>query len=86
MAQIVAPFARLNDYLNKASDAGCTVQTGFMDGPDGMREFAVITAPSKRYVVIHDVEPEESLPLAAYEYYNRRLGLNLKVQPSLVPF
>ena len=75
MAQFATPFVRLRDYLEWAKSQGCNIQTGFVDGPDGMQEFNVVTAKSGRYVVIHDLEPGEAVPASAFEYYDRRLGL-----------
>lgn len=75
MAQFATQFLRLQDYLEWAKDQGCRIQTGFIDGPEGMQEFTVVTAPSDRYVVIHDVVPDEASPAYAYRYYDRRLGL-----------
>ncbi len=40
-----------------------------------METYTLVTAPSERYVVIHDVRPGEAIPIHAFEYYNRRLGL-----------
>ena len=76
MAQLATTFVHLKDYLKWAGEQGCRVQTGFTEGPDGMEEFTVITAPSGRYVVIHGLRPDEAIPLYAYEYYDRRLGLH----------
>ena len=43
-----------------------------------MVPFTVVTAPSGKRVVIHDVEEGEYIPVSAYKYYDRRLGLRPK--------
>ena len=74
-AQIAAPFVRLVDYQHWAKSQGCKIQSGYNSGPDGMVTFTVITAPSGKFVVIHDIEMDEYIPVHAFQYYDRRLGL-----------
>ena len=75
IAQFATPFVRLQEYLTWARSEGCKVQSGFVSGPDGTVSFIVVTAPSGRYAVIHDLEPDEAIPAYAYRQYDRRLGL-----------
>lgn len=74
-AQFAERFVKLGDYLAWANTQGCRIQTGFAASGSGMINFIVVTAPSGRYAVIHDVGPDEALPVSAYEAYDRRLGL-----------
>ena len=40
-----------------------------------METFTVITAPSGKFVVIHEFGSDEYSPTHAFQYYDRRLGL-----------
>ena len=40
-----------------------------------METFTIITAPSGKFVIVHDIEPDEYIPAHAFQYYDRRLGL-----------
>ena len=74
-AQIATPFVRLADYQGWAKSQGCKIQSGYTSGPNGMEVFTAITAPSGKFVVVHDIEPDEYIPVHAFQYYDRRLGL-----------
>ena len=74
-AQFAEPFVKLADYLDWAHSVGCNIRTGFAATGSGTIYLTVVTAPSGRYVVIHDVDEDEALPASAYAYYDRRLGL-----------
>ena len=74
-AQIATPFTGIDDYLRWAKKQGCTIQTGYVSEPDGMASNTVVTAPSKKFVIIHDVALGEYIPGYEFDYYSRRLGL-----------
>jgi hypothetical protein len=74
-AQYATKFVKLADYLAWANSVGCRIQTGFTASGSGMIQLTVVTAPSKRYAVIHGVEKDEALPVSVYSAYDRRLGL-----------
>lgn len=75
VAQLATPFVRMADYQRWVKNQGCTIRSGYRVGPNGTETFTTITAPSGKFVVIHDAKPDEFIPVSAFQYYDRRLGL-----------
>lgn len=75
-AQFATQFVRLEAYVAWAYEQGCRIQSGFATSGGDTIPMTIITAPSGRYAVIHNVLPDEALPAGAFKVYDRRLGLN----------